>query len=358
MVDINLFKEDDEEKDREATPGEGEKLGGHREEELGAGEDIWETSPLDDEDLFDEEEAVPDFEEPDEGEQEEDYEFGDIKKKKTSPLLWLLLGVVLIAAALYLFVLQPRQIGIKRLTTRVTQKPSEEIQERGVDQGPALGDSSDVVRPGQVATMVVTDPSKVMGSVANAVDAARGVFNDLTQHNQFGAVLLTGDRFFVEYVSETPGVAKAMGHRIQTLLGVSGFQVSPEERHRTAGRIHYWGVVSGELSKRSSGMARSSAQRFATTDSFIGGIKGLVSQHQLTNRGVQKLSEVSEKGTRQISIRVRIEGDRTRALNFLESLKGFQGNYGLAKLLLVPSSYSDFRANQVKLVLDFLLFVV
>jgi len=363
MVDINLFKDDEDEKDWKPTPGEGEELEGNRQEDLEFEEDVWETPALGDEDILGDEETIPDFEEPGEIEEEEDYEFGDVKKKKTSVWLWFLMGIVLVCASLYLFVLQPRQIGIKRLTTYVTKKPSEagkrveEIQERGLDRDAALVDSSGVDRSGQVAAMVDSDYSRAMGSVSTAVEASRAVFEDLTRHGQFGAVLLTGDRFFVEYVSETPGVAKAMGHRIQTLLGASGFKVSPEERHRTAGRIHYWGVVSGELPQKARGAARTPVQRFATAESFIEGIKGFVLQHRLTVRGLQKLSESSEEGTRQTCIRVKVEGSKTHALDFLESLKGFQGNYGLAKLLLVPSNYSDFKANQVKLVLDFLVSV-
>jgi hypothetical protein len=54
-------------------------------------------------------------------------------------------------------------------------------------------------------------------------------------------------------------------------------------------------------------------------------------------------------------IRWRVEGTQGNALAFLKDLKTLQGDYRLAKLLLVPSDFSDYRAVRVKLVLDFLI---
>ena len=67
----------------------------------------------------------------------------------------------------------------------------------------------------------------------------------------------------------------------------------------------------------------------------------------------KSMADVVEGGVRQKPVRIKIEGNKQGVLSFLESLRQFQGNYGLSKLLLVPSNYSNFKAEQVKLVLDF-----
>jgi hypothetical protein len=75
----------------------------------------------------------------------------------------------------------------------------------------------------------------------------------------------------------------------------------------------------------------------------------------LTTKEVQKLFEGSYAGKRQAQVRMKIEGTKTDAMNFLNGLQNVTGNYGVTKLIVAPVTISDFQANQVKLVLDFLI---
>ena len=356
MVDINLFKEEEEEKEgREwETPREEEDTFGHEATEGMGGfdEDLPEQLPLDDEEILGDEEAVPEFEEPEEGGHYEDYEYGEGRERRGALWFWVFLGVVLVGAALYFFVFQPRRQA--QVVEKTTSPEAGAAEEPVVEEEPTQETPASV--PERVAAVVDSGTVGVSRSVSNLVQATKPVFENLSHQGQFGAILLEGDRFFVEYVSETPGVAQAMGHRIQTLLGGTGFTVSPEERHTTAGKVYYWGVISGELPEKASmepGMISSGPKRFANPESFVEAIRGLVGQHRLAVRGTQVMSEVVEAGVRQKPVRIKIEGNKQGVLSFLESLRQFQGNYGLSKLLLVPSNYSNFKAEQVKLVLDF-----
>jgi len=360
MVDINLFKEEEEEK-RERAPTS--KKGREFEDDLG--EDLELEKELSGSSLSDEEllsdEALPDFEEPEEKE-EEDYEFGEAKEKKSSLFVWILLVIVVVSAALYLFVLQPKQIKPKQMTTPFPHEPPVDeklAQEQKQRTGEAVEKIGTITAPqdsspsSRVAAMMDKEPFKILGSIETSVEASKIVLQDLTSRGQFGAVLISGNRFIVEYVSETPNVARPMGYKIQTLLGASSHKVSPEDRHRTSGRIYYYGVVSGDLPQKPSKGTVTPARQFATVDSFIEGVKSLTKQNRLITQEVQKLSESSGKGVRQVSVRMKIEGGKAQAVAFLDSLIGFQGNCSIAKLLLVPLDYSDFEASQVKLVLDF-----
>jgi hypothetical protein len=354
MVDINLFKDDEEEKEWKPTPGEGEELGGEPKEDLGLDGNVSESSLLDDEGLLGDEEPIPDFGEPEEKEKEEDYEFGEVKEKKTPVWFWAFLGIVVVGVFLYLFVYLPQQNKTKRAASPEVRRPA--LTDRLKQESQARGQITSAVDSG-----TASQPSSIQRRVGAAgvrsvdvfVEATKVIFANLTQEGQLGTIILDGDRFHVGYVSETPNVSQAMGHRIKTLLGASEFRVSPEDRHRTGGRVHYWGVVSGVLPQKSLGLVQTSTKTFATADSFIEGMKGLVQQHRLALQQTEKYSERSEKGIRHVPVRLKIEGSKTQTLTFLDALKGFQGNYNLAKLTLAPVVISDFQANQVKLVLEF-----
>ena len=92
-----------------------------------------------------------------------------------------------------------------------------------------------------------------------------------------------------------------------------------------------------------------------TADGFVESLRGVVQQHRLTTKEVQKLFEGSYEGKRQAQVRMKIEGTKTNAMNFLNGLQNFSGNYGVTKLIIAPVTISDFGANQVKIVLDFLV---
>jgi len=369
MVDINLFDEEGKEKEKaqKPAPEEGFDDDFDLSKDLEPGDDFSESSPLDDEEFLSDEEALSDFEKPEE-KQEEEYEFGESKKKNTSPVLWVILGIVVIGAFIYLFIIQPRQMKTAKMATSVVVRrpPAGQVaqipQKQGAAQpGPKLPATKTAKSSvnNATASRITTRPGKssswVNGSIPTFVEATKIILEDLSGHNQFGSTLLDGNSFFVEYVSETPGVSKAMGYRIQTLLGASGYKVSPEERHRTEGRIHYWGVVSGKLPKKNFGTRQTITKRFTTVNSFIREVKNRVRQNGLKVLETQKLSRSLVNGVWMTPVRVTTEGTKMQTLTFLESLKGFQGNYGIAKLLVAPLNYSDFSANNVKCVLDFLV---
>ena len=369
MVDINLFKEDDEEKeDWETTSGEGEELDDElKEEESGSEGDIQEPVSLEEDLLDNDEEAIPDIQELQDKEQEEDYEFGVDREKKTPVWLWVFLGIVVVGVLAYLFVIQPRQARMKQATQQSSERQltaetrTQEIQENESGQG-VVADSevgSQVDSAVSTPSVDLTDRVTLMevGSVSAFVDAAGVVFENLTREGQLGTIVLEGNQFHVGYVSETPNVANAMGHRIRTLLGASSIQTSPEDRHRTGGRIRYWGVISGKLPQKTRGTNQTAVKPFATTESFLEGIQRLVRQHQLSIKQTEKFAERTEEGVRRIPVRLKIEGSKRQVISFLGSLKGYQGNYGLEKLTLAPVSISDFYASQVKIVLDFIVYI-
>ena len=362
MVDINLFKEEEEEEWKPDSEG-GESFESDLGEELNLGDEIEEPSPLDDEKLLVDEEAIPDFEEPDEGELEEDYEYGEGRARKTPVWLWAVLGVVIIVAALYLFWYQPRQSrkGAYPSVTLLRQPQSDSlapaVQRPGEtttsadDDTSAGGITGERERPTPGATGTV--PAGVPGSTIRYVDAAKPVLENLSGQGQLGTIILEGNRFHVGYVSANPGSSQTIGQRIQRLIGASAIKVSPEDSHRTAGRVQYWGVVSGDLPKSDYPESQTSAQRYASVDRFIQGVRGLVQQSGLTFQESETFSARSEGGIRKTPIRVKVEGRNANAVSFLDVLKGFQGAYDLTKLTIAPVDISDFQASQVKLALDF-----
>ncbi len=370
MVDINLFKDEDEEEKWESDSGGDEKsdAGDDLIDDFPIEEELTESSALSDNDLLDSDEPIPDFEEPEENALEEDYQFGDIKEKKTSPWIWVALGVVLIFAAVYFFYIQPRQTPPEQVVPRMPSGLSEGgvSSEGASDSGEGVVDSGSeegVVSEESGAASETEVQSQIGGlnalaSVSAVVDASVAVFSNLTQTGQLGTIVLEGYQFHVGYVSETPGVAQAMGARIQSILGISEFNVSPEDPHRTAGRMHYWGVISGVIPQKASTSSSSAESRqFATTDQFIQEINTLIQNNRLSVEETQKFSARSEGGLNQVPIRMKIEGNKAQTLGFLNSLKGLQGNYRLLKLTMAPVDISDFQASQVKLVLEFGLFI-
>jgi len=369
MVDINLFKEEDEEELKPSGEGEGENLEDELGEDFGLEEEESEPSPLDEDDdsLLGDEEVIPDFDEPDEQEVEEDYEYGETKTKRTPVWLWALLGVVLIGASVYLFWYQPRQ---KRKSAASRQSAVDLVSVDSLRQG-AQQSQAGPITAGRDSSGITRDTTSQKDRVSGLVpattkgltpstlfiDVASAVFENLSAQGQLGTIILEGNKFHVGYVSSTPGTAQQMGQRIQRLIGAAGFQVSPEDRHRTAGKIQYWGVVSGEMPAMKQEGPPPSSGRFPTADSFINGVKELVQQSQLSFQQAEKFAVRSIQGVRQIPVRAKVEGNKANALMFLKNLKGFQGNYNVSKLTIAPVNISDFKASEVKLVLDFLISV-
>ena len=374
MVDINLFKDEDEEK-WESDSGDEEKSesGDELIDEFQMDEDLSQTSALSDKDLLDSDEPIPDFEESDDNELEDDYQFGDIKEKKTSPGIWIALGIVVVFAAVYFLWWQPKQAQSVRVTSTVVPRvPSNENQgllpqEQMTDSTESVSDSSSLASSSSPGEGTISGETEIAGRISTSddvasvnvvVDAGVAVFNNLAQGGQLGTIIIEGYQFHVGYVSETAGVAQAMGQRIQTVLGASGFEVSPEDQHRTAGKVHYWGVVSGIIPKKVSTTTQSAMGRqFATTDQFIQEINMLAQNNRLSVQKTDKFSPRFENGVNQTPVRITVEGSKAQTLAFFNALKALQGNYRLMKLTIAPVDISDFQANQVKLVLEFALIV-
>ena len=371
MVDINLFKEDEEDKEWKPTLDDENVLEGELTKDLDFGDDIHEPPDLNKDMLLDDEEEIPDFKETDENELEEDYEYGEIREKKPPVLLWLFLGVVVIGVALYLFLIRSGRLSKSDIVNLISKRPavSDSLSSKQVSKEPSVGtegqqtDSQTQIAQGRpiserVTTMMNEGSLQVKASVGTLVDASKIIVQDLSRYGQFGAMLISGDRFFVEYVSETPGVTKSMGHRIQTLLNASGHTVSPEERHRTAGRIHYYGVVSGGLPKKSGFVIQPGTGRYTSVDQFVSGVNTLSLQNRMVIQETQKFSDRSDRELKQAFVRMKMEGSKENALAFMESLKNLQGSFGLAKVLIVPANYSDFTAGQVKVVIECSVFIL
>lgn len=364
MVDINLFKEDEEEEWKPNPDEEGEDLEGEISDNLDFDEEVVEEepveeepSPLDDEDFLGDDEAIPDFDDDqEEKDLEEDYEYGEGSKKSTPIWLWIVLGVVVVVAALYIFWFMPRQNqqvspGVSLMTPPVADSTRTAVSQPETEDVKAdTGQSQDVTPPVETpATQTTTQSSSgAPASVSRFVTSALPVFEFLANQNQMGTIILEGDRFHVGYVSATQGVAQTIGRRIQGLIGATSFKTSPEDRHRTAGKIQYWGVVSGDLPKQTSS-SQGSQTRFSNADQFIQSISALIRQNQLNIRQTQKFNVRGQTAP----VRLKIEGARNNMVGLLNRLKGFQGRYELTKITISPVTITDFSANQVKLVLDF-----
>lgn len=398
MVDINLFKdEDDDELERKPDEEMDMSLDDLESELSDTGlsdsdlsdddlvdEDLGDTLDFEEDDLADFDDksfagkedagggadllddefgALPEDEAEEETVDESDYNYGDGRKKKTPVWVWALFGLFVVAAFLYLFVLQPASRGIK--TVSVTPQPAQTSR-------PALPVPADTAGGGQaeaadsVAAAGIrpeTDLEKTAsdmtapeaaGSKTAYANSTVKVLADLSAAGQFGAVLLSGDNFAaVQYVSASPGAAEAMGNKIKQLLGATSVKTSPEERHRTDGKVYYYGVVSGTLPSGGPDAAgRAGNQSY---DAFSREIKNMIRQHGLKLTDIQKLHEKTTDQTQQTDVRIKIEGSKAAVTAFLPGMSRLPGNVYITKLFLTPSGYTDFKAGQLKLVLEFRL---
>ena len=344
MVDINLFDDDEEkggqrEKEWDSTLGKKEDLKADAfKDELSLDDDLGEHPSLGDETLLGEEEVVPELKEP-EG-KEEDYGYGDVKKKKTPAYHYviLVLAVFVLFACVYFFIL-PKINSVNRIkSVDSLKKPSLTYQSPVNKQPVGISDSVKSLR------------SKSGTSIC-LIDAAKSVFDDLIKQEQFGAVLLDGERFAVEYVSTIPRVSQQMGKRIQMILGATDFKASPEERHTLDGKVTYWGVISGTIRKKFD-LIQNTPIKFATYEQFVEQMKGTARQNNLSSVDVKKQPSTGFGDSRLTGFRIRVEGRRMEAMTWLEQLKKYQPNCNVKILFLVPLEYYDQKASRIKLVLD------
>ena len=246
MVDVDLFKdEEDEEKNdkhEEVTPDEsGEEeaadiLDGELEEELDFDEELSEELGGEDEDFLtdddmlledDEVSLEEELDEPEAAESEENYQTLP-GQKKTSPFIWVLLGVVVIGTALYLFVLEPRgnketqsvtavrRSGLTQPSARegvaanagdTTKMPSSAVKDDTAlssDSLPAKSPEDHATTPavaekgtGESETAPEPFRKEGLGNIATYSSAIGRVVSDLTGTDQFGGMFISGKNFFL-----------------------------------------------------------------------------------------------------------------------------------------------------------------
>ncbi len=377
MVDINLFKEDEEEQ-QEGQP-ESEGTENHESDDVFE-DDLGFDDALDDVDdgdagteseegfesddlLEDDEDTIPEFEddeeefEDDEEAQDLDYDFGETKEKKTPVLLWIVLAIVVLGAGFYLFV-------YPKMTQKVATPIQREQQDLQVPEDVVPTDTThstpaEDMTPAQDAQSeqpVQQQTTPYTGAVSTArisnagmVSVSTTVMSNLTRLNQFGAILITEDQFMVQYASETPGVADAMGSRIKALLDVTDVKVSPEDRNVKGNQVRYEGVISGTLPQKSQAVANPVVKQYGNADQFVTDIRGMLGQYKLNIQSVQKMSATSSG----VPVQVKAEGSKQSMMQFMERVQSIQGNLQLEKLFLSPASLLDYQAEQLKVVLDF-----
>jgi len=361
MVDINLFDEEEEkggkqEKDWDSTLGNSEsRKSDSFKDELNLDDDLGGPSALGDEALLGED-VVPELEESEAKGKGEDYGYGNIKKKKTPVYQYIVLVVLLLAAAAVFYFRVFSKMGGKAKSIKAIPKTALSDQPPSQKQPETLPGTTRT-GAGRLGTKgMPADSSKFLpgvgGGSSDLIDVARAVFIELSKQEQFGAVLLDGNRFAVEYVSTTPGLSQQLGKRIQQLLGGSDFKTSPEERHRMGGKVTYWGVISGTLVKKPSTGIPSTTMKFSSSDQFVDQMKSLARQKRLTCVVDKKQLITGISDNRQAGFRVRVEGDQVQTLAWLDQLKKLQPICNVKTLFLVPMDYFDNQANKVKLVLD------
>ena len=354
MVDINLLKDDDDE----------EKPFGHDDEEFkdDLGGDVnFEgdlTEPvMGEDDLLGDVEDIPDIDAEEAAVvPDEDYSYISPRSKKAPVWLWGLLALVCVGTAVYLFILQPRFKKEPPLIERPERKPliTQVRPDSGQTVSPAKPLSEEPIAE-DVKPPEGFELTDTIIPIAKMASASKAVVDDLARSEQFATLFMNGDQVFVEYVSKTPGVVKVMGPKIQTLLGLSSYTASPEERHRTSGEITYWGVISGRFPSGPGEITAGGPNQFSNVQAFVNAVRSQLGSHQLTMKDSQNLTSVKSDGFRQSCVRIKIEGGRENALAYLSSLTNFKGNFGISKLIMAPVSISDFQASRIKMVIDFIL---
>ena len=322
MVDINLFEE-------EVTPGKKDKPSepSSRREDKRSGDGLKDDDFNFDDDLSEpsldqfQPEMEPVFEDDKTGSRRGKDPSGGSKTKKTSPTF---LIIVVLAAMAVVAVIQ-------------FMIPSPQMEKRGK--------AVSVHRPGAPGVQTIADSAKVagqrilqkadlgggpsaagLGSVTSGqtvhfVEAAKTVVDYLGKNNQFVALLLKGDRFYVEYGSETRGAADAVGQKIQALLKAEGFKASPEDRHRIVDGVRFCGVISGTLPRQvPAGLGATPAATVWNADSFVDKLNSLMKEKGLRSGKVQKFQEFPMAGVRQTPIRLRVEGARKEAMSDRKSV--------------------------------------
>ena len=375
MVDINLFKEGEEEMEWESSgdmddqPSTDDESAGipedpskNLDDDFGDDdfdfdqEDFDEADSLDDDSFLDDhedEDGLEPLKDEDEFE-EEDYDFGDSTEKKFSVWLILVLGLVVILAAVYFLWYQPKMKKIKQpivtsskaVTPRTAQQPvQKDTSATQTAQGDTVKTETPPVVSQQISAASASNNTKIL------VQPIKTVVQNLSNTGQFGSVIVTGNRFFVEYVSDSPNVSEAMAHKIRTLLNVSDVKKSPEEKYTRGGKVRYSGVISGVIPGAPEMSKPTGNVHYSSKNDFINQMKQLAQQYGLVYKSAKTLD--SEK---DLIVQMKVEGNQNKAIQFLDGLAGKSGNHAVSKVLMVPKEYSDFNASNVRVVIDFVYF--
>jgi len=183
MVDINLFKDEEDDKEQEWAPSSDDvdAVQDKSNDHLEFDDNIGGSSILDDDSLLDEDESIQDFDEGDDKESlDEDFDFGEMKEKKTPIWLWAFLGLVVIVVFLYLFVFQPRQAQRKQALTPNVQRPGLIANQQTAGGDQTTNDTTASVTPGTTGAV----SSVSAGGTSTVVSAAKAVFQNIAEQRQ------------------------------------------------------------------------------------------------------------------------------------------------------------------------------
>jgi len=363
MVDINLFK-DEESDEQELTPAPD-----NTEDSLDGLDDFDFDEPLNEFDSGDldvsleedtellEDEGVPDLDGEVELEPEHDFDYGEAPAKGTPLWVWGALAGIMALVFLWFFVIQPKlrqpSPSQARLVNSPVTTPVKALPDTTQKIVPVEKDS---VKTAPVSQAAVTVKAEGLGAVPVYTAAVGKIIENFTGSGQFAGIFLSGEGFFaVEYVSRSKGVGPSMAHRVKTLLGVEQVKVSPEDGHRIAGKNYYLGVISGTLPAAGDQSQTGTGSDYASGMAFERAVKQLAAQHQQRVTGFEKLGDHAGANKRQSDYRIKLQGARSKLAPLLEGLKTLGGNAYVVKMNLAPSNYTDFKAQSVKLTLEYRL---
>lgn len=378
MVDINLFDENDDEQSEnddwgdspselsDSEPGirdsDGtDPFGG--DDDISFGDDLSGSAKKADASFLDDDDAIPDFDEPEEDLQDDNYSFGEVKKSGSSKTLLLLaLVLVLCAAAYYQFIWAPSKSKIKKpVRTTAQVKPPVVIPKASDTTSAQTGDPSAPLvstTSGQTANQTKgaapnqnqTVPPPVAGSknsIVSTINATKTLLSRLADQNQFGIVLIEKKQFMVQYVSNLPGKSKEIGEEIQTLLKAESYTIAPEDQHKTGDQLYYWGVVTGQLPNMIIERP-ATATGVANLEALLSQIQSKATQNNLIARDVQKFPQLFYNGEQRYPGRLVVEGNKPQIFAFLNELQTIPGGWGISKIMMAPQKISDFAANELK----------
>ncbi|NQT25627.1 hypothetical protein HQ585_09750 [candidate division KSB1 bacterium] len=360
MVDINLFDDDESEEKDAFDDGFGaESLDNHDDlnaDNLGGDLSLDDDLSSDDagfgeDSLLDGDDTIPEFEESIESDEMDDYAFEDTGKKKSIPWIWIILGVVVIAVVVYLYVIVPSQ-GPKPVKVQKSKRPVSAQTASGTKIQADQGAQNKTEQPGSTSAIPVTS---VAGKTGNPVIAARAVFEDLSKKGSLGVVILSGNQYLVQYVSKTPGQGDVIGKNIQALIGASSYEVSPEDVQGSGGQAQYSGVISCVMPAPVKQQLAPDQNPYQTIDQFNQRVSELVKQSGLELKSTEKISGSRGSDGKQPSGHMIVEGGKVQALNFLNALNALQGNWSLSRLQLNPLNNMDYSAEKVRIGISFIV---